>query len=168
MAYDFSKKNSLQRPRDKAFSNWAKFPKVGDKVEGYIRDAFFHPAKGVYKDARGITLEQIDGTLINVTVKRLDFILPLTDSLHVGDPLTIVYESDKDNGPGVNPTKVMGYYGEALPENKENPTVKELDDQSKAEGGFVTETDEAKNFDKPVDTEKPPFDDKPKADAPAA
>ncbi len=159
MAYDFDKAKSLQRPRDKAFSNWAKFPKIGDKVQGYIRDAFFHPAKGVYKDARGITLEQLDGTLVNVTVKRLDFILPLTDNLHVGDPLTIVYESDKDNGPGVNATKVMGYYGEHLPENDANPTVKALDDESQSEPAPVMETEEAKNFDKPAvaPTEAAPF-----------
>lgn len=133
MAYDFNnfKEDTTERPSSKAWSNWAKFEKVGDMVQGYIRDAIFRKAEGVYKDARCITLEQADGKLVNVSIKRLDFILSKTDSLRLGDPLTIVFEEElPPKQAGNNPTKQFGYYGKNLEENAANKTVKQLDDES--------------------------------------
>lgn len=155
MTYDFKnfKDDSLTRPRDVAWSNFAKFEKVGDKVQGFIKDAFYKPESGVYKEQRGITLEQEDGTLVNVGIKTLSFILAKTDNLHIGDPLTIVFESEKKNGPGLNATKIIEFYGKELPENADNPTVKELYEKDKAQGG--TEAVEEVEDDSPEVNDKP-------------
>lgn len=142
MAYDFNdfKKDAIDRPSSKAWSNWMKFNKVGDKVQGFIRDVFYRKAEGVYKDARGITLEQADGTLINVSIKRLDFILSKTDGLRLGDPLTVIFEAElPPKKAGVNPTKQYGFYGKNLPENAGNKTVAELDMIDRTNGGMSAE-----------------------------
>lgn len=138
MPYDFNdyKKDATDRPSSKAWSNWYKAEKIGDKVQGYIRDVFYRKAEGIYKDARGITLEQPDGSLINVSIKRLDFILSKTDGLRLGDPLTVVFEEELPaKKTGHNPTKQFGYYGRNLPENAGNKTVAELDAIDRGNGG---------------------------------
>lgn len=130
MTYDFGeyKKDATDRPSSKAWGNWAKFEKAGDMVQGFIRDVFFRKAEGVFKDARGITLEQPNGQLINVSIKRLDFILAKTNNLRLGDPLTVVFEEElAPKKVGNNPTKQYGYYGKNLPENAGNKTVAELE-----------------------------------------
>jgi hypothetical protein len=137
-AYNFDnyEKDTLTKPRDKAWGNWAKFETVGSKVQGYIRDAFYRPAEGLFKDQRGITLEQPNGELINVGIKRLPFVLDKTDHLRIGDPLTVVFESEqKSSTKGFSATKIFAFYGTNLPENANNPTVKELDGQDEAQGG---------------------------------
>ena len=144
VTYDFNnfKGDALERPRDKAWSNWASFKQVGDKVGGYIRDVFFRPATGVFSDQRGITLEQIDGTLINVGIKEIDFILAKTDGLRLGDPLTVVFDEEKPSATkGGYATKIYGFYGKNLPENEGNKTVKELEAEDRAKGGTMTSTD---------------------------
>lgn len=138
MSYDFNdyKKDATDRPSSKAWSNWMKFEKVGDKVQGYIRDVFYRKAEGIYKDARGITLEQADGKLINVSIKRLDFVLSKTDNLRLGDPLTVVFEEELPSKKvGHNATKQFGYYGKNLPENAGQKTVAELDAIDRGNGG---------------------------------
>lgn len=152
MSYNFDsyKGDAITKPRDLAWSNWAKFERVGDKVQGYIRDAFFRPAEGVFKDQRGITLEQQDGTLINVGCKRLDFVLSKTDDLHIGDPLTVVLESTSPSKTkGFSDTKIFAYYGKQLPENASNPTVKSLDEQSMKNGGAKEPSPEEEPFTSP-------------------
>jgi len=138
--FDNYKEQSLTKPRDLAWDNWAKFVKVGDKVQGYIRDAFYRAEeqKGMvnYKEQRGITLEQPDGKFVNVGIKRLSFILNKTDDMHVGDPLTIELIELKPNE-GADPTKILGFFGTSRVENASNPTVKELDDKDQAIGGTV-------------------------------
>ena len=114
------KDDSLVLPRDEAWDNWKswKDAKVGEKVQGYIRDAFFRAAEGVYGAQRGITLEQTDGTLINVGIKDLDFVLKHTDGLRVGDPLTIELDEVQDpKTAGQYGAKIYKYYGKNLPEN---------------------------------------------------
>ncbi len=130
MSYNFEefKKDTTDRPMNKAWGSWWKREKVGDKVQGYIVDAGFRKAEGIYKDARVITLEQVDKTLINVSIKRLDFILSKTNSLRLGDPLTVVFEEEQaSKKAGYNPTKIDGFYGKNLPENAGNKTVAELE-----------------------------------------
>lgn len=146
MSYDFNnfKADAIDRPSSKAWSNWMKFNKVGDRVQGYIRDVFYRKAEGVYKDARGITLEQADGKLINVSIKRLDFILAKTDGLRLGDPLTIILEDEiAPKKAGLNPTKQYGFYGKNLPENAGNKTVAELDALDRMNGGMSGEDAES-------------------------
>lgn len=144
MTYNFAeyKKDNTTRPSSKAWGNWKKFDKMGDMVQGYIRDVFYRKAEGIYKDARGITLEQPDGTLINVSIKRIDFVLGATDNLRLGDPLTVVFEEEKPTTKG-NPTKIFGYYGKNLPENAGNKTVAELDAIDRQNGGQDGDSAEA-------------------------
>lgn len=149
MSYDFNeaKNDALDRPSSKAWSNWQKFEKIGDKAQGYIRDVFFRPAEGIYKEARGITLEQPDGVLVNVSIKRLDFILEKTNNLRLGDPLTMILEAElpSKKGTGYNPTKQYGFYGKNLPENLGNKTVLELENEDM--GIETTKVEEAKKSD---------------------
>jgi len=138
--YNFAnyKNDALTKPRDLAWTNWAKFEKVGDKVQGFVADAFYRAAEGQFDEQRGITLRQEDGTLINVGTKRLPFILSKTDDLHVGDPLTIeLVELKPSTTKGFSPTKIYGFYGTKLAENANNPTVASLDNEDKAKGGSV-------------------------------
>ena len=138
------KSDSLTKPRDLAWNHWAKFEKQGDKVQGFIRDAFYRPAEGLYKEQRGITLEQLDGTFINVGIRRLPFVLDKTDDLRLGDPLTVELAELKASGTkGFNPTKIFAFYGKNLPENAGNKTVLELDNEDQAKGGTVRETEDA-------------------------
>lgn len=135
--FDNYQKDTLTRPKDKAWSNWAKFENVGDKVQGYIRDAFFRPAEGMFKDQRGITIEQEDGSLVNVGLKR-NFTMDKTNTLRIGDPLTIVFEESKESSTkGYKPTKIFTFYGTNLPENATNPTVAELEAEDIKDGGSV-------------------------------
>ena len=139
-SYNFDEfdKDSLTKPRDLAWDNWAKFEKVGDKVQGYIRDVFYRKANGMFQEQRGITLEQKDGTFVNVGIKRKDFVIAKTDDLRLGDPLTVLFE--KENAPsqkGYNPTKVFAFYGKNLPENEGNKTVVELEAEDMAKGGTI-------------------------------
>jgi len=130
MTYDFNKakENSLTKPRDTCWGDWFKFEKVGDSVQGFIRDVFFRPASGVFGDQRGITLEQPNGTLINVGIKHIDFILKQTDNLRLGDPLTIEFDKEIPNkDKTLNDIKQMAFYGKNLPENAKEKTVAELE-----------------------------------------
>jgi len=141
--YDFGnfKKDSLTKPRDLCWENWMKFEKIGDKVAGYIRDVFYRPAEGQFKEQRGITIEQQDGELINVGIKRLSFILNKTDGLRLGDPVTIVLEAElPPKQKGFSKTKVFAYYGTNLPENAGNKTVRELENEDIALGGTIVKT----------------------------
>ncbi len=160
--YDFGnfQKDALTKPRDVAWSNWMQFKKVGDKVQGFIRDAFYRKAEGLFKEQRGITLEQENGELINVGIKRIEFVLNKTDHLRIGDPLTVVLEKETPSSTkGFSPTKVFAFYGTNLPENAGNKTVLELDNEDQKEGG----TEEPSKTDEFVkeDTETEPFPDKP-------
>lgn len=138
------KKDALTKPRDLAWDNWAKFEKVGDMVQGFIRDVFYRPAEGQFDEQRGITLEQPDGTLINVGVKRLSFVLNKTDDLHIGDPLTVeLAELKKSATKGFSPTKIFAYYGKSLPENVGAPTVFELEAADMKKGGSKSPEDKA-------------------------
>lgn len=138
--YDFKnyKKDTLTKPRDLAWTNWAKFEKVGDMVQGYIADAFYRPAEGQFDEQRGITLKQDDGTYVNVAVKRLPFVLNKTDDLRLGDPLTVeLVELKKSETKGFSPTKISSYFGKNLPENAGNKTVAELDAEDREKGGTL-------------------------------
>lgn len=137
--YDFGNysKDALTKPRDLAWGKpWAKFEKVGDKYQGYIVDVFYRKADGEFQEQRGFTLKQADGEFINLAIKRLPFILPKTDDLRLGDPITIVLEELKKSATkGFSATKILGFYGKNLPENAGNKTVKELEAEDIKKGG---------------------------------
>lgn len=151
--YNFEsyQKDTLSRPRDEAWSNWHswKDAKIGDKVQGYVADAFYRPDEkntdGTYaqREQRGITIRKIDGTLTNVGIKYLPFILVATDNLRIGDPLTI--EFTKTLAPaqkGQQGAKIYSYYGTNLPQNSAHRTVKELTDEDKNLGGTKVASEE--------------------------
>lgn len=148
MTYDFEKfkKDKVSLPRNEAWDNWAKFEKVGDKVQGYIRDVFYRGAEGQFKEQRGITLEQTNGKLVNIAIKRNpSFILKDTDAFRIGDPLTVeLSELKKSETKGFNPTKIFTFYGVKLPENT-GKTVKELEAEDMAAGGTATPDSVAQN-----------------------
>jgi len=161
--YDFNnfEKDALTKPRDLAWDNWWKAEKVGDMVQGYIRDVFYRAAEGKFKDQRGVTLEQQNGEMINVGIKRLSFVLDKTDNLRLGDPLTVKFESEiPAREKGLSATKVIAFYGTKLPANDGNKTVKELDSESMAEGGAAAPASEVdKAFDSiKSDSDEIPFD----------
>jgi hypothetical protein len=127
---DFSKfqTQELTRPMDAAWGNgFAKFEKVGDKVEGILRDVFYKKPEGIYKEQRGFTLELADGSLKNVGLKREPyFAIRPTDNVRLGDLLKIELTELRANTKG-NPTKIFEFTSGTLPENSGNPTVKELE-----------------------------------------
>lgn len=126
--FDQFEKDALTKPRDKAWENWFKFDQVGTKVAGYIRDVFYRKAEGNFAEQRGLTLEQPDGTLVNVGIKHIDFVLAKTDSLRLGDPVTIVFEKEiPPSVKGNSPTKQFAFYGKNLPENASQKTVAQLE-----------------------------------------
>ena len=140
MTYNFDnyKKDTLTLPRDEAWGNWKswKESKIGDKVQGYIVDAFYRPAEGDMRDQRGLTIKQADGVLVNVGVKFLDFVLKSTDDLRIGDPVTIEYTKQaQPQAKGQQGAKIYAYYGTNLPDNAGNKTVKEMTDADKNKGG---------------------------------
>lgn len=143
MSYEFDnyEKDALTKPRDKAWENWAKFEQVGTKVQGYIRDVFFRASEGQFAEQRGLTLEQPDGTLVNVGIKHIDFVLAKTDNLRLGDPVTIVFEKEiPPSVKGHSATKQFAFYGKNLPENAQNKTVAQLE----AEDRKIAAEDKAK------------------------
>ena len=166
MPNDFEnyKEQSLTRPRDEAWDNWHswKDAKVGDKVQGYIADAFYRPEEKnpdgsvAFRPQRGITLKPVDkGPFVNVGVKDIDFILAATDNLRIGDPLTI--ELTKIAAPqskGKQGAKIFSYYGTNLPANTDKKTVKELTDENRLEGGTVSKEPEATADDIPFESSK--------------
>jgi hypothetical protein len=151
--YDFGsyEKDTLTRPRDAAWDNFHSWEKAepGDKVQGYIEDAFYRPEElnddgsVAFKPQRGITLRQTNGELVNITIKFLDFILKKTDGLRVGDPLTIVFEKQlQPKQKGWKGAKVFGYYGKNLDTTVGNPTVKHLTDEDRKVGGTKVDEEE--------------------------
>lgn len=89
--------------RDLAGDNWFSFKNVGDKVGGVVRDMFEQPARDMFPAQRCFTLQQADGTHINVGLKRTNYILSRTDTLQVGDELGVMF--DKEIAP-----KVKGFH----------------------------------------------------------
>lgn len=156
MTYDFKnyEKDTLTKPRNKAWSNWAKFEKEGDKVQGFIRDVFYCPAekdgdgKILFHERLGLTLETPKGEFMNVGIKRLPFILAEIGSYRLGDPFTMVYEKTlAPKQKGYKGAKQFGYYGTNLPENSNNGTVTQLESediafQKSIKGGLTVEAQE--------------------------
>lgn len=144
MAYDFENygKDKVSKPRNEAWSNWAKFEKVGDKVQGFIRDVFYRAedknpdGTTAFQAARGITLEQPDGTLINVSIKRIPFVLSATDKARLGDPLTVEFTKQlPPRQKGYKGAKQFEFYTRNIDETAGQKTVAELDAEDMAAQG---------------------------------
>lgn len=101
----FSDENRLAR--DLA-EGWFKFEEVGDKVGGIIRDIFEMPERDGMQAQRCFTIEQSDGELVNVGLKRTNYILSRTDMLQVGDQLGVRFEKEiPAKSKGHHPAKSM-------------------------------------------------------------
>lgn len=101
----FSDENRLAR--DLA-EGWFKFEEVGDKVGGTIRDIFEMPERDGMQAQRCFTVEQSDGVLVNVGLKRTNYILSRTDMLQVGDMLGVKFEKEiPAKSKGHHPAKSM-------------------------------------------------------------
>jgi len=138
--FDNYEQDAITRPYEKAWENFAKFEEVGTKYQGYIKDVTYRAAEGEFKAQRLITLEQVDGTLVNVAIKRLPFILEKTDHLRIGDPLTIVFEKELPaRTKGYKPTKQFSFYGKNKVE--EGPTIAELEKKEMERVNAVVEED---------------------------
>lgn len=87
----FSDENRLAR--DLA-EGWFKFEEVGDKVGGIVRDIFEMPEREGMQAQRCFTIETADGELVNVGLKRTNYILSRTDMIQVGDQLGIKFEKE--------------------------------------------------------------------------
>jgi hypothetical protein len=137
---DFSKfkTQELTKPRDKAWSEpWYKGEKVGDKITGIVRDVFVRPPEGDFKIQRAFTLEQADGKLTNVGMKREPyFAIRPTNDVRLGDLLTIeLTELRPSKTKGYSATKIYSFVSGTLPENDGNKTVKELEmEDAKSQG----------------------------------
>lgn len=155
---DFSKfkKQELTKPRDAAWGNFLKFEKEGDTVTGIVRDVFYRPAEGDFKEQRGFTLEKEDGTLVNVALKREPyFAIRATNDVRLGDMLTVeLAELRPAKTKGYSATKIYKFTAGTLDENANNPTVKELEAADMKEMGMALpdvaeETEEAEKEDVP-------------------
>ena len=164
MTYDFknAKNDTLTKPRDLCWDNWFKFEKVGDSVQGFIRDVFFRPSDETFGDQRGLTLEQPDGKLINVGIKHIDFVLSKTDGLRLGDPVTIEFEKESPNAnKAYSATKILAFYGKNLDENKDEKTVAQLEAEDRNISATEVVATPGADFDPTMHAgEEVPFDSK--------
>lgn len=143
--FDKFETQELTKPRDKAWGNFAKFEKEGDAAVGILRDVFYQPAEGQYPERRGFTLEQEDGELVNVAIKRNPyFAIRPTNDVKLGDLLTVkLSELRPSKTKGYNATKIFSFESGTLPENADNPTVRELEAKDMQEQGVAAgETNE--------------------------
>lgn len=146
MSFDKFKAKELTKPRDKAWDNFAKFEKQGDKKVGIVRDVFYRPADETFKEQRCFTLEEEDGTLCNVCLKREPyFAIRPTNDVRLGDLLTVeLTELRPSKVKGYSATKIFGFTAGVDPENTDDrPTVKELEEADMREQGVESETDES-------------------------
>ena len=144
---DFSKfqTQDLTRPKDKAWGNFAKFEKEGDKVTGILRDVFYQAAEGQYPERRGFTLELEDGTMTNAAIKRNPyFAIRPTNDVRIGDLLTIeLTELKPSKTKGYNPTKIYTFTAGVDPEGgADRPTVKEVEAKDMADAGVASPEEE--------------------------
>lgn len=150
MSFDKFKKQDLTRPRDKAWDNWGKFEKEGDKVEGILRDAFYREAQGQFPAKRGFTLEQEDGKLININIKREPyFAIAPTDNVRIGDYLSMELSKLKDMGKGKYAAKIYSFetgIGPDATDRATQMTVKDLEAADMANQGVEEEEAEEVPF----------------------
>jgi len=147
MSFDKFKEKELTKPRDKAWENFAKFEKEGDKKVGIVRDVFYRPADETFKEQRCFTLEEEDGTLCNVCLKREPyFAIRPTNDVRLGDLLTVeLSELRASKTKGYNATKIFSFTAGVDPDGGDDrPTVRELEaDDIKDQGvAVVDETEE--------------------------
>ena len=121
----FDEKNRLAR--DLAGENWFKFTKVGDKVGGVVRDMWEKPQQDQFPPQRCFTLEQQDGKMVNVGLKRSAYILARTDMLQIGDSLGVKYEKDiAPKTKGFSPAKSMVIFTKTLAPRIAGRSAKDL------------------------------------------
>ena len=105
----FDESNRLAR--DIAGSNWFRFEKVGDRIEGTVKDIFEMPERDGMQAQRCFTLASEGGEFVNVGLKRTNYILSRTDMLQIGDELGVRFEKEiPAKVSGHHPAKSMGIF----------------------------------------------------------
>ena len=103
----FNEGNRLGRDK---IDGWFTFTTVGDKVEGEIIDMFESAAKDNMPAQRVFTL-QTEKEILNVGLKRTDYILGRTNMLQIGDSLGVKFEKEvPSKTKGHSPAKSMAIY----------------------------------------------------------
>lgn len=98
--------DSNRKARDLA-EGWFKFEEVGDKVGGEVLDIFEMPERDGMPAQRCFTLRTEEG-IVNVGLKRTNYILSRTDDLQIGDDLGVKFEKEiPAKNKGFNPAKSM-------------------------------------------------------------
>lgn len=93
--------------RDRAEA-WFKFEHVGDKIGGTICDMFEMPERDGFPAQRCFTLENEEGKILNVGLKKTQYILSRTDMLQIGDKLGVKFEKEiPPKVKGFNPAKSL-------------------------------------------------------------
>lgn len=100
---------SNKKPRDLA-TEWFKFKNVGAKVCGIVRDIFDKDPEGKYAGQRCFTLEQEDGSYINVGVKETKYNIAHVKDVVVGDTLGVEFTKEIPSKNGLSPAKSMAFY----------------------------------------------------------
>lgn len=142
----FNENNRLARDLAKG---WFKFEKIGDKIGGTIKDIFELPERDGMPAQRCFTIETENGPLMNVGLKRTQYILSRTDNLQIGDKLGVKFE--KEIAPkvkGFNPAKSLVIFSKMI---GSRTGIKAKDIDSASPQPSVEESEEA------IETDQMPF-----------
>ena len=119
------KKASIFSEENVPESNWFKFAKVGDRVNGEVVEVSLKKSTdATFADQRVFLLKQDDGELINVGVKvTSDYLMSRTNQVVPGDMIGFEFKKEiPAKKKGYNPAKSIEVYV-----IKGTPKVNELD-----------------------------------------
>jgi len=105
--------DSVFKPENALKSNWAKWDKIGKKVAGKLVKLYEKEGDDVFEAQMIYVLEQADGTLINVGIKRSNtYITNGIRESHLGSIVGFEYEKDiPPTVKGMNAAKsIKAYY----------------------------------------------------------
>jgi len=110
-------KKDLFSDENLAQSNWAKFEKVGDKVEGRLVGQRSAPAKGNFSAQIVYELETEDGQMINVGIaEHKTFIHDRMKSAKIGQEVGFLFKEEVESETtGFAPAKsILVYLGDVV------------------------------------------------------
>lgn len=91
-------------------SNWFKFEKIGDMVEGTFISSTVKPARDMFPEQSVYELLQVDGSTVNVASSK-NFVRNSMKQIKVGQKVRFVYDSDyqteANKAKGMAPAKTI-------------------------------------------------------------